>query len=125
MSIRFKISSFIAFVVLFLIEVLIALYVRDAFIRPYGGDILVIPLIYYFVDTFIKLPTKPLILGVVAFAFLVEFGQYFQMVQVLGLQGSKFWNIVLGNSYHYLDLVCYVAGGVLTWCMVVLGSRKK
>ena len=125
MSIRFKCSSFLVFLVLFIIEVLIALYVRDAFIRPYGGDILVIPLIYYFVDTFLKLPTLKLIIGVVAFAFIVEFGQYFQMVKVLGLEASTFWNIVLGNSYHYLDLVCYVAGGILTWAMVAISSKRK
>ena len=31
----------IAFVLLLVTEVLIALFVRDRFIRPYGGDILV------------------------------------------------------------------------------------
>lgn len=36
-------------------EVLIALYVRDRFIRPYVGDMLVVVLVYSFVRIF--LPT--------------------------------------------------------------------
>ena len=38
--------------VIFCIEALIALYVRDNFIRPYVGDILVVVLVYSFVRMF-------------------------------------------------------------------------
>ena len=43
----------ICFIGLFIVETLIALFVRDAFIRPYMGDILVVILIYCFVRIFI------------------------------------------------------------------------
>ena len=36
----------ICFIGLFIVETLIALFVRDAFIRPYMGDVLVVILIY-------------------------------------------------------------------------------
>lgn len=39
---RFDRSSFLKSIVLFFVEVLIAKFVDDAFIRPYGGDILVV-----------------------------------------------------------------------------------
>ena len=39
----------ISFLLIFCIEVLIALYVRDNFIRPYVGDMLVVVLVYSFV----------------------------------------------------------------------------
>ena len=45
----------ISFLLIFCIEVLIALYVRDNFIRPYVGDMLVVVLVYSFVRIF--LPT--------------------------------------------------------------------
>ncbi len=38
----------ICFIGLFIVETLIALFVRDAFIRPYMGDVLVVILIYFF-----------------------------------------------------------------------------
>lgn len=39
----------ISFLILFIIEALIALFVHDNFIRPYIGDILVIILMYTFI----------------------------------------------------------------------------
>ena len=36
----------ICFAGLFVVETLIALFVRDAFIRPYMGDVLVVILVY-------------------------------------------------------------------------------
>ena len=39
---RFDRSSFLISIIIFFIEVLIAKFVDDAFIRPYGGDILVV-----------------------------------------------------------------------------------
>jgi hypothetical protein len=50
-----RIFYIISFLVIFCIEVLIALYVRDRFIRPYVGDMLVVVLVYSFVRIF--LPT--------------------------------------------------------------------
>ena len=41
-----RIGYAIATVVLLLIEVLIAVYVHDAFVRPYIGDVLVVVVIY-------------------------------------------------------------------------------
>ena len=41
-----------AFVILFLIEAAIALWVHDRFIRPYIGDVLVVVLVYVFVRIF-------------------------------------------------------------------------
>ena len=42
----------IAMVIIFLVEVCIALFVRDRFIRPYVGDMLVVVLIYTFLRIF-------------------------------------------------------------------------
>ena len=47
-----RIFYIISFLVIFCIEVLIALYVRDRFIRPYVGDMLVVVLVYSFVRIF-------------------------------------------------------------------------
>ena len=43
----------IATVILLLTEVLIALYVHDAFVRPYIGDVLVVIVIYTFIRIFV------------------------------------------------------------------------
>ena len=97
-------------IVLFLTEVLIALFVHDSFIRPYIGDVLVVMLIYCFCKSFCKLPTISLALGVLLFAYFIELLQYLHIVKWLGLSNSKFATIVIGNSFSWQDILCYTVG---------------
>ena len=95
--------------------VFIALFVRDRFIRPYGGDILVAALICAFVRIFFPRGVKLLPLWVFIFAAAVEVGQYFGLVDILGLGNIRFFRIVLGTTFSWEDLLCYAAGCVLFW----------
>ena len=103
----------ISFFSLLLIEVLIALFVRDQFIRPYGGDILVTILICCFVRIFLPKGVRGLPIYVMLLATAVEIGQYFHYVELLGLSDSKFFSILLGTSFSFYDLLCYGAGCVI------------
>ena len=67
----------ICFIGLFIVETLIALFVRDAFIRPYMGDVLVVILIYCFARIFITEPLRGLPLWIFLFACCIEAFQYF------------------------------------------------
>ena len=72
------------FLILLILEVCIALFVSDRFIRPYGGDILVTVLLCAFFRTFfLHLPRLPLWVFLLALA--METGQYFDFVSLLGL----------------------------------------
>lgn len=113
---RFDLKSFIIFLIIFVIEVLIAKFVDDSFIRPYGGDILVVILMYYFVKTFVETKAVYIISsGVVLFAYLVEIGQYFHLVEVLGMQDNKIIRVVIGSSFSWMDILCYTIGGVICY----------
>lgn len=113
MKFRFHLRAFIAFLLLLLVEILIALYVHDRLIRPYGGDFLVVVLIYYFARSFIDIKVLPATIAVFLFACAVETAQYFNLVQHLGLQHSRFWTIVIGNSFHWLDILSYALGAIV------------
>ena len=108
----FKFSPFYAFsaLLLFIAEVLIALFVHDQFIRPYIGDFLVVILIYCFVKSFLNTPVVPTALGVLVFAYTVELLQYFRIVELLGLQHSKAARIIIGSSFEWQDLLAYTLG---------------
>lgn len=110
------------FVAIFVVEVLIALFVRDQFIRPFFGDFLVVVLIFYFCKAFVDLPNRALGAGVLVFAFAIEFGQYFRMVEVLGLAHVKLARIVLGTTFSWLDLVAY---GLGVLCVVMVEERLE
>ncbi|MEP6017162.1 MAG: DUF2809 domain-containing protein [Paracoccaceae bacterium] len=100
-------------ILLFLIELTIALYFDDAFIRSYVGDVLVVILIYTLLRTFLRIPILPTAIGVLIFSFFVEILQYFQIVDVLGLQSITFARVVIGTSFDYKDLAAYSCGFLL------------
>jgi len=104
---------------LFLVEVFIALRVHDAWVRPHGGDLLVVIFLYCSVKAFLALPVVPVVLAVLAFSYVVEVSQYFHFVQLIGLGDNKIAVIVLGSSFSWWDLVSYTLGAAL----VVLGER--
>lgn len=78
---RFNRNYFGLAVFIFIVEVLIALFVHDNFIRPYIGDVLVVILIYCFLKSFLSLSVLPLATFVLTFSFTIELLQYFQIVE--------------------------------------------
>ena len=102
-----------AFVLLLAVEIGIAMYVRDAFIRPYIGDVLVVILIACFVRIFLPVGWRFLPLGVFLFAAAVEIGQYFDYASLLGLGENPFFRILLGSTFSWEDLICYAVGCIL------------
>lgn len=107
---KFSKTYFGLTILLFVAEVLIALFLHDNFVRPYVGDVLVVMLIYCFVKSFLDVPEFVLAIGVLLFAFAIEFLQYIKIVHVLGLEKSELMRTVLGTSFAWLDLLAYVVG---------------
>ena len=97
-------------VLIFIIEVLIALFAHDGFVRPYLGDVLVVILIYCFLKSFFDVPPFKLSMLVLAFSFFVEFLQYISIVKRLGLEESEIARTVIGTYFTWHDLVAYVTG---------------
>ncbi len=101
---------FIITIIIFVIEILIALFLKDRFIRPYFGDVLVVILIYCFIMTFLDFPYWVVALFVLLFSFTVETLQYFNIIEILGLQNNKIARTVIGTSFSWKDIACYLAG---------------
>ena len=95
---------------LLICEIFIALFVNDNFIRPFVGDVLVVILICSFIRIFKPEGIKLLPLYVFLFAVCVEVAQYFDYAKLLGLDGNRFFSILLGRSFSWNDLVCYGVG---------------
>lgn len=116
-----RICYTIVFIILIIIETLIALYVRDNFIRPYVGDMLVVVLIYCFIRIFIPYKLKLLPLYIFIFALAVEVTQHFNLIGVLGLSESYLAHCIFGSSFDFKDILCYALGCLI--CAVF--SYKK
>ena len=115
-----RIGYAIGTVILLLTEVLIALYVHDAFVRPYIGDVLVVVVIYTFIRIFVPERCKLLPLYVFMLAALVEVLQLFHVVEALGWQNNRFLSILVGSVFDWKDILCYVAGCILLGVYEVL-----
>ena len=107
---QLRIYYIAATVVLLITEVLIALFVKDNFIRPHVGDVLVVILIYTFLRIFF--PEKPIWLPVpvLVLAILVEVLQYYHIVQILHLKNSAFFSTLIGGYFDWKDIASYTFG---------------
>lgn len=111
---------------LLLIEVLIALYVHDRFVRPYVGDMLVVIVIYAFVRILIPDGCKWLPLWIFLFAAGVEVLQYLRIVEMLGFQNNAFFRILIGSVFDWKDILCYAVGcSVVAVCSAVKNRGGK
>ncbi|MDE6434590.1 MAG: DUF2809 domain-containing protein [Lachnospiraceae bacterium] len=113
----------VTFLLLLMIEVLIALYVHDDFIRPYIGDVLVVIVVYCFIRIWIPDRCRLLPLYVFLFAAGVEVLQYFDLVRVLGLEENVFLRVLIGSVFDWEDILCYAVGCVVLVGYEVLGRR--
>jgi len=118
-------SKYFSLALLLLItEIIIGAWVHDSFIRPFGGDFLVVILIYCMVKGFIDTPVSPTILGVLLLAYLVEISQYFHLVNLLGLERSTTARIIMGTSFSWTDMLMYTLGMLLVLIIELWRIRK-
>ncbi|WP_291072915.1 MULTISPECIES: DUF2809 domain-containing protein [unclassified Empedobacter] len=110
---KFDKKSFSIAIIIFLIEVIIALHIKDKIIRPFVGDILVVIFIYYFIKAFINTKAINIAIFTLFFSFVVEILQYFNFVEMIGLGHNKAARIIIGTSFSWIDLLCYFVGFIL------------
>jgi hypothetical protein len=95
--------------------VLIASFVTDQFIRPFVGDALIVVWMYLFLKSFLKVKSAILAYSVLAFSYVIECAQYFNLVHFLNLQDIPLARIIIGSTFDWLDFVAYTAG----WLMIL------
>ncbi len=108
-----RLSYAAAFILLLIVETMIALYVHDTIIRPYVGDMLVVILIYCAIRVMIPVRYKWMPFWIFLFAAGIECLQYFHLIQILKLQDHMFWRIVIGSTFDTKDIGCYGTGCIL------------
>ena len=113
---QFDRKCFILSTALFCLLVFIALFVRDQFVRPFLGDVLVIWWLYLFLKSFIKIKNTTLAHIVLLIACIIEVSQFYNLVTVLGLQNIPAIKIILGATFDWLDLLAYLIG----WSTILL-----
>jgi len=118
---------FLLFLLLIIIEVLIACFINDSFIRPYLGDVIVVWAVYSFVQIFLANHCSPYIvcIGVFLFAILVEIMQGIHIVELLGLENNPFFRTLIGTQFDRNDIVCYTVGSLLLVGFIFIRKKKE
>jgi DNA integrity scanning protein DisA with diadenylate cyclase activity len=123
MKLQFSLKYLLLTILIFLVEVLIATVLKNIFlVRAYLGDVIVVMLLYAFVRIFVVVNTQKLILGILVFSCLVEFAQYFNIAEKLGFQPGSLMYIVIGNSFSWIDILCYAAGCFILYLWVIYNN---
>ncbi len=94
---------------LLVIEVTIAVFIHDQFIRPFFGDFLVVIFVYCGLRIFNQNILKTALLSLLI-AFFIEILQYFKFIEITGLIKYKILAVVIGNSFSWLDILAYSFG---------------
>ncbi|HEX8367351.1 MAG TPA: DUF2809 domain-containing protein [Pyrinomonadaceae bacterium] len=124
MRLTFKGKYLLLAVILFAVEICIALFVKDTIVRPFVGDALVVILIYCFLRIFLSVDYWKPALGVFAFACLIEILQYFDYVARLGLENNRALSVMLGRTFEWMDFIAYLAGFLFIILMENFSERN-
>ncbi|BAP29509.1 uncharacterized protein CHSO_0472 [Chryseobacterium sp. StRB126] len=126
MKFQFSLKYLLVSIFIFLIEVLIATKLKDIFfVRAYLGDVIVVILLYTLVKSFFRVNSEKLILGILVFSCFVEFAQYFNIAEKLGFRPGSLMYIVIGNSFSWIDILCYAVGCLLLYLFVKMTKDES
>ncbi len=125
MKLKFN-KTYLGFTVLILlIEICIALFLTEGFIRHTFGDFLVVILIYCSIRAFIETNPLYIAIGVLVFAFIVEFSQLYNLLDYLHLRDNTLATIILGSTFHFSDLIAYTLGTIIILAIDLKTTRWK
>ena len=111
MKIILRKRYFTIFLLVLVTEIAIAIFSFHRFIRGFLGDVLVLPLLYFFLRTFFPFTPLKTLMGVLAFAFFVEILQFFELSKHLEIDNGIL-QTMLGATFDPWDLIAYSIGGI-------------
>jgi len=107
---KFNYKNFAIFLVLFIIEVIIALYITQHFIRHTLGDYLCAIMLFFFIKSLVKMKSFYVAITILLIAYTVEFLQLTPMLTYLNVEENSVIRIILGTTFSITDLVAYTLG---------------
>jgi hypothetical protein len=112
---KFNRTYFVLAVILLVVEFIIGAFMHDDYIRPFGGDFLVVILIYCSIKSILKCDVTYTALGVLLFAFVIEWCQRIHLINMLNLQHSPIARVILGTDFAWTDMLMYTLGILCVW----------
>lgn len=119
-----RVHYFIAALILLVVEVMIALFVTDTFVRGYVGDVLAVMLVYAMLRVVTPLGAIAAAAISLVIALAIEIAQALNLLGALGLSDNTFARVVLGGSFDWLDIAAYMAGALIVLAVELLRGKR-
>lgn len=103
-----------AFLLLLITEILIGSFAHG-WLRGYGGDVLVLPLLYCLLRIFTPALPHTLPLCLFGFGCLTELLQWCNLAARLGFSEGSLPAVILGTRADWMDVLCYAGGTLLLY----------
>ena len=116
---RFSYRYFLLAVGLFMLEIGIARFAHDRFVRPYVGDFLATILLYCLLKSVWLAPAGRVVAVALLVSYGIEVAQLAHVLSWLGWQQSAAARLVLGSQFEWGDMLAYTLGAAL-----VLGLER-
>ena len=104
--------NILIFTLLLVTEIAIAVFHFHKFVRGFIGDVLVIPLLFYFLRCFTRLRTLYLAGLVFLLGVLIELIQHSGMLNPL-LKNTPVLRIMVGTTFDWKDILAYGIGTII------------
>ncbi|OYX49359.1 MAG: hypothetical protein B7Y90_08125 [Alphaproteobacteria bacterium 32-64-14] len=117
-------SYAIAALILLAIEMMIALFVTETFVRGYMGDVLAVMLVYAVLRAVTPLGAIAAASISLVIALAIEIAQALNLLGALGLSDNTFARVVLGGSFDWLDIAAYMAGALIVLAVELLRGKR-
>jgi hypothetical protein len=101
------------------LEILIACFAHDRFIRPYAGDFLATILLYCALKSVWPAPARWVALAALLVSYAIEAAQLAHLLHWLGWQHVRLARLLLGSQFEWGDMLAYTLGAAL-----VLGVER-
>ena len=111
-------------VIILVIEIYIAIFIKGGFIRHYIGDVLATAMLYAFGRAVFRVAPINLAICVFVISLFIEALQYLKILEILGVK-SSILRIIFGGTFDWTDIICYLAGCILAFLFENLSMQKS
>ena len=106
------------------VEIGIAGFAHDRFVRPYAGDFLATILVCCLLKSFWLAPAGRVAAVALLVSYAVEGAQLLHLLRWLGWQHSAAARLVLGSQFEWGDMLAYTLGAALV-LLAEWGSARR
>lgn len=111
-------------IIVLVMEIYIAIFIKGGFIRHYIGDVLATAMLYAFGRAVFRVAPINLAICVFVISLFIETAQYLKILEILDVKNSTL-RIIFGGTFDLTDIICYLAGCILAFLFENLSMQKS